>query len=156
MKTIEKMTSKYRGVYFHKNSGKWNVSIKDATKRYYLGSYVSELDAAHAYNLKSYELFGKAGFMNKLPADYFEDLFVKKNVGKKQPFKFSLKYDKPEPKISTMCKLDVSVGKIKHYTFEIDIKTLNDLFFVINEIAKIKIDVAENKIDYYSSTLTNQ
>ncbi|MGA2070874.1 MAG: AP2 domain-containing protein [Sedimentisphaerales bacterium] len=49
-KTKSKTTSKYRGVYFDKRYGKWNVRIKWKYKTRWLGRFENEIDAARAYD----------------------------------------------------------------------------------------------------------
>ena len=50
-------TSKYKGVYFHASRGKWMARIKFNYKDIYLGYFLTELEAAQAYDLKAKELF---------------------------------------------------------------------------------------------------
>lgn len=53
-------TSKYRGVYFQKQKGKWQVRVI----RKYVGIYESELDAAHAYDAAARAQFGEFVHLN--------------------------------------------------------------------------------------------
>lgn len=64
-------TSKYKGVFF--NSGKnvakyrkWQSQIMFKGKRYVLGTFVKEKQAALAYNIKAKELFGEFALLNKV------------------------------------------------------------------------------------------
>ena len=57
-------TSQYRGVYLHKPSGKWVASIQFNSKKYSLGSYHSENEAACAYNRAALEYFGDCAYLN--------------------------------------------------------------------------------------------
>jgi hypothetical protein len=43
-------TSKYLGVYFRKNTGKWVASIRYRRRKIRLGNFVNEIDAAKAYD----------------------------------------------------------------------------------------------------------
>jgi len=49
-KTKSPTSSKYKGVSFYKNTGKWRAYIKVNKKFIALGSYELEVDAAKAYN----------------------------------------------------------------------------------------------------------
>lgn len=59
-----KSSSKYKGVSRIKKSGKWRASIRPAGKSIYLGEYVSEDDAALAYNKAAVIYFGENAFLN--------------------------------------------------------------------------------------------
>jgi hypothetical protein len=48
-KTQGKYSSKYKGVSWHKSSGKWAVAIRVKGKSKHLGTFDCELEAAHAY-----------------------------------------------------------------------------------------------------------
>lgn len=61
-------TSKYRGVYQEKRSGKWIAMIKINYKTKNLGSFINEIDAAKKYNEVAKEAFGEKTILN-----YFED-----------------------------------------------------------------------------------
>ena len=55
---IHKTTSsQYKGVYLCKRSNKWRSMIQYNRKKYYLGTFTDEEDAARAYNEKATELF---------------------------------------------------------------------------------------------------
>jgi hypothetical protein len=58
-------SSKYIGVY--KNKKKWISTINKNYKKYYLGSFINEVDAAIAYNNKAIELYGNNCKINNLP-----------------------------------------------------------------------------------------
>jgi hypothetical protein len=49
-------SSKFKGVHWFKPSGKWRAQIKFQREYIYLGLFVSEVDAAKAYDLKAREL----------------------------------------------------------------------------------------------------
>jgi len=61
-----KKTSKYKGVSWHTNAGKWTAHIQKGKEQFYLGLFDTEKDAAKAYNEKAHELFGEYAFLNKL------------------------------------------------------------------------------------------
>lgn len=56
----------YKGVCFHKQHKRWLAHIKKDGKDNHLGYFVTEIDAAKAYNIKAVELFGEFANLNKL------------------------------------------------------------------------------------------
>ena len=62
---IQKTTSsRYKGVYLCKKSNKWRSMIQYNRKKYYLGAFVDEEDAARAYNEKATEFFKEFACLN--------------------------------------------------------------------------------------------
>lgn len=57
-------TSRYKGVYLQKKSGKWLSAIKKDGKKFFIGSFIFENEAALAYNKKAVELFGEYANLN--------------------------------------------------------------------------------------------
>ena len=60
-------TSGYKGVWFHRQAGKWQVQIALNGMRYSGGSYSNIIDAAKAYNAKAIELHGEFAKLNVIP-----------------------------------------------------------------------------------------
>ncbi len=56
--------SKYKGVTFDKNRKLFMAAIIHNKKRYFLGRFDSETDAAKAYDKKASELFGEFAYLN--------------------------------------------------------------------------------------------
>lgn len=52
-------TSRFKGVYFKRNSGKWAASVQCHGEVMWLGYFETEEDAARAYNEKAVEVFGE-------------------------------------------------------------------------------------------------
>jgi hypothetical protein len=59
-----KVSSLYRGVSWSSRDEVWRPQISKEGKRYCLGSFSNEHEAALAYNAKSIELFGENAFIN--------------------------------------------------------------------------------------------
>jgi hypothetical protein len=57
-------TSKYKGVHFHKRSGKWMASIKSENKRIFLGQFDNEEDAARVYDEAAKVYHGEFAVLN--------------------------------------------------------------------------------------------
>lgn len=57
-------TSVYKGVTFYKKCNKWQAQINFRNKYIYIGLYISEIDAAKAYDQKAKELFGEYANLN--------------------------------------------------------------------------------------------
>ncbi|MBN1361996.1 MAG: HNH endonuclease [Sedimentisphaerales bacterium] len=62
-------TSRFKGVYFLKRTGKWIATINYNGKTMHLGSFDDEIEAAKAYDRKAHELFGEFAYLN-FPEDY--------------------------------------------------------------------------------------
>lgn len=57
--------SQYKGVYLDKKrSKKWGVNIRYHGRRIYLGRFLTEIEAAKAYDAKAKELFGEFAYLN--------------------------------------------------------------------------------------------
>ncbi len=59
-------SSQYKGVAFHKQHNRWVSQIIKDKKRYNLGLFDSELEAAQMYNTKATELFGEYAYLNEI------------------------------------------------------------------------------------------
>ena len=57
-------TSRFKGVYFHKQTRKWIATIGYNGKTIHLGSFDDEVEAARAYDRKAYELFAEFAYLN--------------------------------------------------------------------------------------------
>jgi hypothetical protein len=58
--------SKFKGVFFTRNSKKPYAKICYNYKQIHLGTFDTELEAAQAYNTKALELFGEFAHINKI------------------------------------------------------------------------------------------
>ena len=65
-KSTRPLSSPYKGVSFHKQSGKWQASIKTEYKQKWLGNFENQLDAARAYNLAAIAQHGEYAKVNEL------------------------------------------------------------------------------------------
>jgi hypothetical protein len=59
-------SSDYKGVSYIVHAGKWQAAISCNGKKYYLGIFSNEADAAIAYNRKAVELFGEYAKINRI------------------------------------------------------------------------------------------
>jgi len=57
-------TSRFKGVYFCRRTGKWLATIGYEGKTIHLGSFDDEIEAAKAYDRKARELFGEFAYLN--------------------------------------------------------------------------------------------
>lgn len=64
IKQKKNSSSKFKGVCWDKFHSKWVVLIKVNTKRKFLGSFNSEIEAAKAYNEAALKYFGKFAKLN--------------------------------------------------------------------------------------------
>ena len=71
-KRAGRSTSDYRGVSFHKASGKWRVTVTDPSTRKgrSAGYFECELVAAKAYDAKAIRLYGKDRALLNFPEDH--------------------------------------------------------------------------------------
>ncbi len=59
-------TSKWKGVSWHTRKNNWKAQIQINGRRVYLGSFLSEMDAAEAYNRAAAVAFGEFAKLNEL------------------------------------------------------------------------------------------
>lgn len=64
LKPVRKHTSKFRGVHFHRKSGKFRAQIQLKGKRVSIGSYATDVLAAQAYDNKAREHLGSRAKLN--------------------------------------------------------------------------------------------
>ncbi len=57
-------SSRYKGVCWKKNAKKWVANVQPNNKRYFLGYFKTEIDAAKAYDKKAAEIFGEFACLN--------------------------------------------------------------------------------------------
>lgn len=65
---ISRGNSQYKGVFFCGKGKKWRACIRVDGERKWLGSHISEDEAARAYNEASLEYHGEYGFLNDVAA----------------------------------------------------------------------------------------
>lgn len=58
------LSSRFKGVTWRKDTKKWQSQINFEHNHYTLGSFISEIEAAQAYDEKARELFGEYGRYN--------------------------------------------------------------------------------------------
>ncbi len=63
-KPKDAFTSKYKGVDFRKDRNKYRALIMLDKKKYFIGHFDNEEDAAKAYDSKAIELFGEFAYLN--------------------------------------------------------------------------------------------
>lgn len=61
-------SSKYKGVSFHRPLSKWRAKITWENNSKHIGYYLTQEEAALAYNKKAKELFGEFAFQNVIEA----------------------------------------------------------------------------------------
>ncbi len=67
-------SSRYKGVCWLKDKGLWRASIKQHYRKFYLGQFQTEEEAARAYDRKALELFGPHARLN-FPVEIFPQNF---------------------------------------------------------------------------------
>lgn len=65
-KQVRAKTSRYKGVCWDKNRNLWAAGIKYEGKRYNLGRYLNEEEAAEAYDIASRNFFGDFSHCNDI------------------------------------------------------------------------------------------
>lgn len=74
-------SSQFKGVSLHTSTNLWIASVTKQGKRYHLGLFTDEIEAAKAYNKKAIELFGEFANLNVIPDDVENELINKiKNI----------------------------------------------------------------------------
>ncbi len=61
-------SSRYRGVSFRQQTQRWIAQVYWRGRRYFLGSYDREEEAAAAYNRHAPRIIGELAVLNDLPA----------------------------------------------------------------------------------------
>jgi len=85
-------TSKFKGVCWWENGGKWKARIQKAGIVYWLGYFDNEIDAARAYDEKALEIYGTVAFQNfgnLIQTKYSVNLFdepKKRNPHRSRPY----------------------------------------------------------------------
>jgi hypothetical protein len=59
-------TSKYKGVSFHARPRRWVAAIIPNGKKIQIGTYLTEIEAAIAYNKAAIKYFGEYAWLNKI------------------------------------------------------------------------------------------
>jgi hypothetical protein len=65
----DEKSSRYKGVSWHKRSGKWQAGIRVNGRTIFLGCFADELAAARAYNRAALKYFRDFAALNLLPAE---------------------------------------------------------------------------------------
>ncbi len=60
------LTSKYRGVFFDKRDGVFRSSVRVDGKRKWLGSFLTDIGAARAYNAAAIQYYGEFARLNEV------------------------------------------------------------------------------------------
>lgn len=114
-KTSSKTTSKYKGVCFDRNHGKWNAclekTIHTKRKKFNLGLFESELEASIVYDINAIILFGEYAKTNH-SRDNYKDISSYENY---------IKIGKPKKKTSKY-KYIYWMGNINKWAAEIQYK----------------------------------
>lgn len=56
--------SGFKGVYWHKHTGRWTAAATHKRKKHFLGYFKDRFEAAKAYDKKAQELFGEYALLN--------------------------------------------------------------------------------------------
>ena len=59
-------SSKFKGVYWNRQAGKWHTQINVCGRKHYLGRFVGEKEAACAYNRAARQYFGAFARLNEI------------------------------------------------------------------------------------------
>ena len=60
-------SSKYKGVFWEKTTGKWKAALGYGGRLHHLGRYSTEIEAAIAHDVKASEVFGEFALLNDIP-----------------------------------------------------------------------------------------
>ena len=62
--SFERQTSQFKGVYWNKRDGRWMASITVEGRKWFLGYFDEEQDAAKAYDKAAKQAFGEFALLN--------------------------------------------------------------------------------------------
>jgi hypothetical protein len=136
-------SSKYVGVTYSKRDKRWIAQIKNNDKHFNIGYFITELEAAIAYNETVLDLFGWKAYLNIISEQEIKQLWQdaeKENVKYKLSEKMGIKYKKN----SSSKYVGVCYDKrIKKWASNIIIN--NKQFFIGYFTAKLEAALAYNE-----------
>jgi hypothetical protein len=81
------MSSRFRGVSYRKDCGKWYARIRFEGRLIHLGSFSDEVEAARAYDRQAVELFGefaRLNFPEEWPAETRQEVYARREDAAKK------------------------------------------------------------------------
>uniref|UniRef100_A0A6C0BK27 AP2/ERF domain-containing protein n=1 Tax=viral metagenome TaxID=1070528 RepID=A0A6C0BK27_9ZZZZ len=91
-------SSKYHGVHYYQSRSKWSALIQKDHVQYNLGDFITENEAAQAYNIKAKELYGEFAKLNVIEGEIVNHERTRKKIKDNLCPYHGVRYDKRRSK----------------------------------------------------------
>lgn len=135
-------SSKYKGVSWHKATGKWMAAICINEEQKHLGLYNSEIEAAIVYNKEAIKLHGEFALLNEIKnedLEYYEKPENKTQIKKTSKYKY-VYWDNREERWVAYTYVNNKKKYIGYFVNEIDAAlAYNNFVRAMNLSAKLNV-----------------
>lgn len=148
MKNIDSVykTSKYRGVYYHKNNRKWICKISNNNKPIHIGCFISEKNAARAYNeyVKTNGL-DEFAILNEISDEDEDEKIIEHEVKKKTSKYRGISWYKKRNKWRALIMVNKKSHLIGYFDNEIDAAIVYNEYAYLHLGDKAKLNEIEEE-----------
>ncbi|WP_310876943.1 thioredoxin family protein [Priestia megaterium] len=135
------VTSKYKGVKLEgRQKNYWVAFIKVEGKQKYLGHFITEESAAHAYNIAAEEYHAEYALFNDVPVVDLEEYRYKPNTSSKYK---GVSYNKSSGKYFAYVRHNKKQKSLGYHLTELEAATVRDKYIIDNNL-NLKLNFEEN------------